>query len=223
VRDERLSGMFGIAVRGAGIGLALWVAALAAMQSAAGVGLDAFEANRRLGRGVNLGNALDAPREGDWGMRLEEGYFGLIKDAGFQSVRIPVRWSAHAAEQAPFRIEMQFMARVEWAVRQAMARKLTCVLNIHHYEAFDADPAAQRERFLALWDQIANRFTSRIRARDGCPGARRGSGRAGPEVRRRGRRSPICWTGPRAGRRAAGVRSSWASTAPTARRTPGPA
>jgi endoglucanase len=30
-------------------------------------GLDPFEQNRSLGRGVNLGNALEAPSEGEWG------------------------------------------------------------------------------------------------------------------------------------------------------------
>ena len=34
---------------------------------------DAFAHARRLGRGINLGNALEAPKEGDWGVRLEAG------------------------------------------------------------------------------------------------------------------------------------------------------
>ena len=54
------------------------------------------------GRGVNLGNALDAPKEGDWGVVLKEDYFQKISKAGFDSVRIPVRWSAHAETAAPF-------------------------------------------------------------------------------------------------------------------------
>lgn len=35
-----------------------------------------------LGRGINLGNALEAPREGEWGVVLEEEFFDLIADAG---------------------------------------------------------------------------------------------------------------------------------------------
>ena len=57
--------------------------------------LDAFEINQELGRGVNLGNALEAPVEGEWGVVLQEEYFDLIADQGFDSVRIPIRWSAH--------------------------------------------------------------------------------------------------------------------------------
>ncbi len=37
---------------------------------------------------INMGNALDGPSEGAWGMKIEKDYFALMKQAGFQSVRI---------------------------------------------------------------------------------------------------------------------------------------
>jgi endoglucanase len=43
----------------------------------------AFAMNARLGRGVNLGNALEAPREGAWGVVIKEEFFPLIKEKGF--------------------------------------------------------------------------------------------------------------------------------------------
>src|SRR5436309_823123 len=49
---------------------------------------DIRTANTALGRGMNLGNALDAPNEGAWGVRLKAEYFVAIKDAGFQTVRL---------------------------------------------------------------------------------------------------------------------------------------
>ena len=60
------------------------------------------------GRGVNLANALEAPREGDWGVVLKEEYFDRIASAGFDSVRLPVRWSAHAEASPPYRIDPKF-------------------------------------------------------------------------------------------------------------------
>src|SRR5438874_10364757 len=36
---------------------------------------DATHYNRLLGHGINLGNALEAPRERAWGLTLEEDYF----------------------------------------------------------------------------------------------------------------------------------------------------
>ena len=49
-----------------------------------------------LGRGVNLGNMLEAPYEGAWGLTVQESDLALIKVKGFDTVRIPIRWSAHA-------------------------------------------------------------------------------------------------------------------------------
>ena len=115
----------------------------------------------RFGRGVNLGNALEAPHEGDWGVKLKEEYFKRIAEAGFNSVRIPVRWSAHADAAAPYTIDAKFFERVDWAVDQALRRKLLVVLNMHHFDGMMKDPANHRERFVALWKQIAEHFKDR--------------------------------------------------------------
>ncbi|MGQ9559531.1 MAG: glycoside hydrolase family 5 protein [Candidatus Oleimicrobiaceae bacterium] len=120
--------------------------------------LDPFVQNSLLARGVNLGNALDAPNEGEWGVVLEERYFQLIKEAGFTAVRIPIRWSAHAATKAPYLIDGSFLNRVDWAVEQALQQGLAVVINIHHYEEMMSEPAEHRERFLALWRQIADHY-----------------------------------------------------------------
>jgi endoglucanase len=73
-------------------------------------------------------------------------------------VRIPVRWSAHAGEAPPYKIDEKFLERVDWAVDQALKQKLLVVLNMHHYDGMLTDPAKHRERFIALWKQIAEHY-----------------------------------------------------------------
>lgn len=127
---------------------------------ALGFATNPYEVNEKLGRGVNLGNALDAPTEGEWGVVLRAEYFDRIKEAGFDSIRLPVRWSAHALAEPPYTIDPEFFERVEWAVGQALARDIPVILNLHHYREIYADPSAyHRERFLGLWKQIAPRFS----------------------------------------------------------------
>jgi len=122
---------------------------------------DAFANNRLLGRGVNLGNALEAPREGDWGVVLKEQYFQAIENAGFNSVRIPINWSAHAQSESPYQIDATFFDRVDWAVDQALFRHLSAVIDIHHYSQMNEDPIKNAPRLLALWKQIAKRYRNR--------------------------------------------------------------
>jgi len=111
-----------------------------------------------LGRGINLGNKLEAPSEGDWGTPVEAWMLTTIRDGGFGTVRVPTRWSAHAAASPPYTIDAAFLDRVTWVVDQALSAGLTVVLNVHHYEEIFSDPHGQRDRLLALWQQIAAHF-----------------------------------------------------------------
>ncbi|MCS6864601.1 MAG: glycoside hydrolase family 5 protein [Gemmataceae bacterium] len=119
---------------------------------------DIFAVNRSLGRGINLGNALEAPQEGDWGLKLEARYFPIIAAAGFQTVRVPIKWSAHAAPKAPYTIDPQFFQRIDWVLEQAAANKLNVVLNVHHYDEMDKQPEQHLPRLIAIWEQIAQRY-----------------------------------------------------------------
>ena len=119
---------------------------------------DVFEQHRRLGRGLNLGNSLEAPKGASWGRPIAEEDFPRIKSAGFASVRLPVRWGDYAAVDAPYTIEPAFLAHVEGLVRAALKADLQVVLNVHHFDALDQDPVGQRPRFAGIWKQLAARF-----------------------------------------------------------------
>ncbi len=136
-------------------------ALILALTTAAELPADAAAANKALGRGINLGNALEAPKEGEWGLRLEADYFKQIKAAHFDSVRVPVRWSAHAAAEAPYTIDADFFKRVDWVLDQCAANQLNAVLNVHHYDELDKDPDKHAPRLVGLWRQIAARYQDR--------------------------------------------------------------
>jgi endoglucanase len=112
-------------------------------------------------QGINLGNALDGPEEGAWGVKLEESYFAKIAEAGFDTIRLPVRWSAHTQTETPYKIDETFAQRVDWAIEQALSRKLKIIVNIHHYDELLTQPVTEKPRFLAMWKQIATRYQNR--------------------------------------------------------------
>ena len=109
-------------------------------------------------RGMNLGNALDAPREGEWGVVLSERHFKVIAREGFDHVRLPVRFSAHAEKQAPYTIDETFFERVDWAIEQALSYNLSIIVDLHHYEEIMEIPEQHRQRLVELWRQIAERY-----------------------------------------------------------------
>jgi endoglucanase len=122
---------------------------------------DAFRANKRLGRGINLGNALEAPSEGAWGLTLKAEYFDRIKEAGFQSVRIPIRWATHTGPGPDFNVDPAFFDRVDWAIDQALSRGLVAIINSHHDDELYKEPDKHQPRLEAIWRQVARRYQGR--------------------------------------------------------------
>lgn len=109
-------------------------------------------------RGINIGNALEAPREGEWGVYIMDEYFSIIRNAGFDIVRIPIRWSAHAEEKPPFKISEEFFNRVDHVVNVALKQNLITIINIHHYEEIMYEPEKHRSRLISLWRQISEHY-----------------------------------------------------------------
>ena len=135
----------------------LWLGSLA---SPAQNRLPAFEMNARLGKGINMGNAFEAPSETEWGNPWDPEYFKIISELGFNHVRLPVRWEPEERSMAtsPYTINPLFLERIQQVVDTALRYNLHIVINMHHHEALFENPAAQKDRFLSQWYQIADHF-----------------------------------------------------------------
>jgi endoglucanase len=148
--------------------LALMIAGLFALQLAShhcfaqpSNSLSMTEANQRLGRGMNLGNFLEVPAGENWAIPIDVSHLQIIKKAGFDSVRLPVKWSEHAAASSPYSIDESFAKRVDAIIDGAEKVGLNVVLNIHHYYDLDEAPKKHTDRFVAIWKQLANRYKQR--------------------------------------------------------------
>ena len=117
-----------------------------------------FDYNKKIGHGVNIGNALEAPVEGSWGVYISDDYFSLIKERGFNSVRIPIRWSAHIEDNYPYKIDEEFLNRVKHVVDKALENNLIVVINTHHFEEMYQSPEEYEDRLVEIWRQISDTF-----------------------------------------------------------------
>jgi endoglucanase len=114
-------------------------------------------------RGINLGNGLDAPSEGAWGTKLSEKHFAMAKSGGFDHVRLPVRFTTaeRSDPNPPYAVKEDFFKRVDWAIDQALAQKLSVIVDVHHFEEIHKDPQANKQRLYAIWKQIGARYAAR--------------------------------------------------------------
>lgn len=125
-----------------------------------GSGAQTARAHFPVRRCINMGNALEAEYEGAWGYTIREKDFSTIARAGFDTVRIPVRWDLKTSKQPPYTIDSAHMQRVIDVVGQAQNAGLGVVLDVHHYKAIAEDARSEADRYLAIWAQISQAFAA---------------------------------------------------------------
>jgi endoglucanase len=119
--------------------------------------VDAFQQNKLLGRGVNIIGYDPLWRSRDRA-RFQNEHFKLIRDAGFSNVRINLHPFQYGRADAGGTINPTWFETLDWAVQQARANKLMVILDLHEFTAMGRDPEQNRERFLAMWRQIAEHY-----------------------------------------------------------------
>ncbi len=129
--------------------------------SAANAESPTVAADFQMKRCVNMGNALEAPNGAPWGRLYTEADYKRIKQVGFDTVRIPVRWSDYTGPAPEYRIHPDFAQLVDANIEWALSAGLNVVLNIHHFEEIMDEPASQMARFRALWSQISPRYSDK--------------------------------------------------------------
>ena len=154
---------------------ALALAAVPAVHAAdAAADLDAWQAAKLMGTGVNIGNTLDNTTQWEtgWGNpRITREYIQGLAALGFKTVRLPVAWDTYARGG---RIQADKMERVTEVVDWILDAGMFCVVNIHwdggwidssYKEKFPrtfATFSAEAERkFPSYWTQIASHFAGR--------------------------------------------------------------
>lgn len=68
---------------------------------------------------MNIGNALDAPKGVPGDVTMKEEYFDIIKKAGFDSVRLPVRFSDYVNKNT-YILDEQFMKKIDKYINYAL-------------------------------------------------------------------------------------------------------
>ncbi len=119
------------------------------------------EAIVQMRKGINLGNTHEPPTEAGWNNpKAQEYYFDLYKQAGFNFVRIPVRWDNYTGKSAPYKVSETWLNRIGEVLDWGLSRGLFIIVNSHHDEWIMQNYSSQvnRDRFDSIWSQIATRF-----------------------------------------------------------------
>jgi len=119
--------------------------------------VSAFEQNRKLGRGVNI-LGYDPIWRSRERARFQAKHFQLLKEAGFNSVRINLQPFRYISATNGYALPDSWFEVLDWAVKQAQEQGLRVILDLHEYNALGGDPAGNKEKFAAFWRQAAARY-----------------------------------------------------------------
>jgi endoglucanase len=115
---------------------------------------DAFEQNRRLGRGVNIIGYDPLWRSRDQA-RFQEKHFQRLKEAGFQSVRVNLHPFRHMEKTNNWALRPAWLDTLDWAVAKATAHGLQVILDFHEFNAMGENAEGRKAQFLAFWKQLS--------------------------------------------------------------------
>lgn len=115
---------------------------------------DVFEQNRKLGRGVNVIGYDPIWRSRDQG-RFQEKHFRLLKEAGFDSIRVNLHAFRHMDTAPALTLRDSWFATLDWVIEQALRQKLMVILDLHEFGSMGDNPEANHEKFLSFWRQVS--------------------------------------------------------------------
>jgi endoglucanase len=117
---------------------------------------DAFEQNKRLGGGANVGSILY--RWDTWDEEREIEELEKMKALGLKGVRINTRPYLHAEENLPYTLSTMFFERLDWLIKESLDREFTVIIDQHQYRVMGKDPLALYDIFLETWRQMAEHY-----------------------------------------------------------------
>ena len=111
-----------------------------------------------LRRGIAIGNALEARYEGEWGYKIQRRHLKAILNAGFDHVRLPVKFSIYLADRPPFTIDPRLLTRLDEILTWMIEIGLQCIIDVHHFDGISERPDIHEPRLVAIWRQLAARY-----------------------------------------------------------------
>ncbi len=134
----------------------------------------AIAVNKMLGHGINFGNSwesgynITSPNfnpdmvydylDEYWSNPIQDEWFQIVKDAGFQSIRMPVRWNQTALHEPPYTLQAERVEGVKRHIKIANGLGMPVVINQHHFNELYDNPEKYMAAFYGIWENIAEEF-----------------------------------------------------------------
>ena len=119
------------------------------------------------GESIEIGNPANSINaETAWGNPVvTEAMIQAVKKAGFNAIRIPIRWQCHITNAQAMSIDKAWIARIKEVVGWCLDNGLKVIINVHHEKWLEGRPTYQYkeencQKLALLWMNIASEFAN---------------------------------------------------------------
>lgn len=131
-----------------------------------GMSNTAVELAAKIDLGWNIGNTLEATGgETGWGNpKITKELIDLVKQSGFNAIRIPVSWNQHLSNSSTLEIDRVWLDRVKEVIQYCVDNDMYVLVNVHwdggwlENNVTEAKKDEGNARQKTFWEQIAIRF-----------------------------------------------------------------
>lgn len=119
------------------------------------VPIDPFIQVKEMQRGVNIVGYDPIWKDFDQ-RRFKQAYFKLLRDGGFNTVRVNLQAFRHM--DSLNRLSPEWFKTLDWVVDNALANNLSVIIDEHDYVPCGEDAVMCRTKLTAFWEQVAPRY-----------------------------------------------------------------
>ena len=127
-----------------------------------GMSSTAMQLSDKMHMGINFGNTMESPVEGEWNSKITLEYVKFVKGLGFNAVRLPTGWVwSHLSDADKMKIDPVWLKRVHEVVKWCVENDMYVMLNAHGDDGWleknvnVTNQAVINAKLKAIWQQIA--------------------------------------------------------------------
>lgn len=114
-----------------------------------------------LQRGVNFSNfEYDDIEIGYDNWIFQSKYYDAVREKGFDHIRLPVNFFCHMGGAPDYKIDEEFLRKIDTIINIAISSNLKIVLDFHHFGELQTNVSGNKQKYYKMWQQLAEHYQS---------------------------------------------------------------
>ena len=113
-----------------------------------------------LQRGINFSGFEFDVEIGYENWIFEGKYYDAVREKGFDHIRLPVDFFLHMGEAPEYKINEEFLRKIDTVINTCLSSNLKIVLDFHHFGELQTNVKGNKQKYYKMWEQLAEHYQS---------------------------------------------------------------